>query len=124
MTDRRTLIDGLKSTPLPIDDGKEKEFVYGEKAKPPQMMTPTTPTVNRVPISTRMREDFAKALKRASLERQLKGLGAQYTARHPGRSHRAVAEKQRIYFLTHSVGAGRDGTSASGNSCCRLAPFK
>ncbi len=74
MTERRTLIEGLKSTPPPIDNGREKEFVYAEKAKPVQNMTPTTPTINRVPISTRMREDFAKALKRASLERQLKGL--------------------------------------------------
>jgi hypothetical protein len=74
MTDRRTLIDGLKSTPPAIDNGREKDFVYGDKIKPPQSTTPTTPTVNRVPISTRMREDYAKALKRASLERQLKGL--------------------------------------------------
>ncbi|HEY4311074.1 MAG TPA: hypothetical protein VGN12_16605 [Pirellulales bacterium] len=74
MADRRSLIDGLQSTPPPIDNEAEKDFVYGEKVKPPQNMTPTTPTINRVPISTRMREDFAKALKRASLERQLKGL--------------------------------------------------
>lgn len=74
MSERRTLIDGLKSTPPPIDGGKEKDFVYGDKARPPQNTTPTTPTVHRVPIGTRMREDFAKALKRASLERQLNGL--------------------------------------------------
>jgi len=74
MSDRRTLIEGLKSTPPRTDDGKEKEFVYGDKTRPTQSVTPTTPTINRVPISTRMREDFAKALKRASLERQLKGL--------------------------------------------------
>lgn len=74
MSERRTLIEGLKPTPPAIDNGREKEFVYGEKIKPPQSTTPTTPTVNRVPISTRMREDFAKALKRASLERQLKSV--------------------------------------------------
>lgn len=74
MSERRSLIDGLKSTPAPIDNGKEKDFVYGDKIKPPQSTTPTTPTINRVPISTRMREDYAKAFKRASLERQLKGV--------------------------------------------------
>ena len=31
--------------------------------------------VNRLRINTRMREDFAKALKRAPLERHLKGIG-------------------------------------------------
>jgi len=74
MSERRTLIDGLKSTPPPIDKSLEKDFVYSDKGKPAQNTTPTTPTVTRVPISTRMREDFSKALKRASLERQLKGL--------------------------------------------------
>lgn len=74
MSDRRSLLEGLKSTPPPIDESKEKDFVYGEKAKPVQNSTPTTPVLNRVPISTRIREDFAKALKRASLERQLKGV--------------------------------------------------
>ena len=74
MSERRTLIDGLKSTPPAIDKSLEKDFVYSDKAKPTQGMTPTTPTVHRVPIGTRMREDFAKALKRASLERQLNGL--------------------------------------------------
>jgi hypothetical protein len=74
MSERRTLVEGLKSTPPPIDKSLEKDFVYADKGKPPQNTTPTTPTVTRVPISTRMREDFSKALKRASLERQLKGL--------------------------------------------------
>ncbi len=74
MVERRSLVDGMKSTPPPLDNGLEKSFVYAEKPKPSQSMTPATPTVNRVPISTRMREDYSKALKRASLERQLKGL--------------------------------------------------
>ncbi|MHC5540635.1 hypothetical protein ACYOEI_20650, partial [Singulisphaera rosea] len=34
----------------------------------------TTATLSRVPLSTRMRSDFAAALKRASLERQLEGV--------------------------------------------------
>jgi hypothetical protein len=71
MAERRSLVDGLKDTPPPIDPSKESAFVYSRKPEPP---TPTTTTVTRVPISTRMREDFSKALKRASLERQLKGI--------------------------------------------------
>ena len=73
-SDRRTLLDGLKATPPAIDNNLEKDFVYPDKARPTQITTPTTPTITRIPISTRMREDFSKALKRASLERQLKGL--------------------------------------------------
>jgi hypothetical protein len=72
--ERRTLIDGLKETPPPIDHSREKDFVYSEKSKAPQRATPTTPTVNRVPLSTRIRADYSAALKRASLERQLKAV--------------------------------------------------
>jgi hypothetical protein len=68
MAERRTLVDGLKSTPPPINLNKEEEFVYNRK---PEAPAPSTVTLNRVPLSTRMRDDFAKALKRASLERQL-----------------------------------------------------
>jgi hypothetical protein len=71
MTERRTLIDGLKATPPAIDPGKEKEFVFAQK---PSEAMPAVVTINRVPVSTRIREDFAKALKRASLERQLKSV--------------------------------------------------
>jgi hypothetical protein len=74
MTGRRSLMDGLKSAPAPVDTSLEKDFVYAEKPRPTPGTTTTTPTINRIPISTRMREDFSKALKRASLERQLNGL--------------------------------------------------
>ena len=72
MAERRNLIDGLNATPPPIDPTKEKEFVYSQKT--PESQPVQAVTTNRVPISTRMREDFAKALKRASLERQLKSI--------------------------------------------------
>lgn len=72
MVERRNLIEGLNATPPRIDPSKEKDFVYS--AKMPEVSQSPTVTVNRVPISTRMRQDFAKALKRASLERQLKGV--------------------------------------------------
>jgi hypothetical protein len=71
MAERRNLVEGLKATPAPLDPSKEQSFVY---SKPSESVKPSTATVNRVPISTRLREDFAKALKRASLERQLKNI--------------------------------------------------
>ena len=71
MAERRSLAEGLKATPPPIDSGKEKQFVYNgkEPAAPAN-----TATLSRVPISTRIRADYAAALKRASLERQLKAV--------------------------------------------------
>ena len=71
MTERRTLVDGLKATPPAIDPSKEKDFVFAQKSSEAM---PAVVTINRVPVSTRIREDFAKALKRASLERQLKSV--------------------------------------------------
>jgi hypothetical protein len=71
MVERRTLIDGLKETPAPIDTGLEKQFVYGAKE---QVVSAVTATLPRTSITTRVRSDFAAALKRASLERQLKGI--------------------------------------------------
>lgn len=55
-----------------MDVLKEKSFVYGEK-EPAKPSASAAATLNRVPISTRIRDDFARALKRASLERQLEG---------------------------------------------------
>jgi hypothetical protein len=81
MAERRPLTEGLK--PSTADSSKEKEFVYAGKAPasseapavtaPPSVQTPKS-TQSRIPISTRMRTDFATALKRASLERQLNGM--------------------------------------------------
>ena len=83
MNQRRPLIDGLKTPSPPLDPDKEKAFVSSGKAVASQEPSPaapiatktTTPVApSRVPISTRMRSDFATALKRASLERQLGGV--------------------------------------------------
>ena len=82
MADRRSLIEGLKPTAPAVNAGVEKDFVYGSTAKPASdavgqssapVASPTTTQVVRAPISTRIRADFAQALKRASLERQLSG---------------------------------------------------
>ena len=84
MAERRTLIEGITTPTPPVDTNKEKAFVFGEKEKKekeketsesPATPTSTTTVVHtRVPFSTRMRADFAAALKRASLERQLAGV--------------------------------------------------
>jgi len=66
MADRRSLSDGLKTAPAAVDPEVAKQFIYGDKPTPAAV-----PGVNRVPLSTRIREDLFAALKRASLERQL-----------------------------------------------------
>ena len=80
MSERRTLIEGLKNPPPEVDPAKEADFVYSGKVRPaPAVKRPAdpqnlAPLLNRVPISTRIRVEFANALKRASLERQLDGV--------------------------------------------------
>lgn len=71
---RRSLTEGLQQAPS-ADMRVEKAFVFG---KPQVAMASSTglstPIQNRVQLSTRIREDFFKALKRASLERQMNGV--------------------------------------------------
>jgi len=82
MAERRALIEGITPQAPPVDPKKEKAFVFAEKqgkeqetSESPATPTSTTTVVHaRVPFSTRMRADFAAALKRASLERQLAGI--------------------------------------------------
>lgn len=78
MGERRTLTEGLIQTPE-IDPEVERAIVFNKKlprhsegatretATRPQ----PSPALTRSPISTRIRADYAEALKRASLERQL-----------------------------------------------------
>jgi hypothetical protein len=96
MVKRRSLADGLSTTPK-ADPEKEKRFVYEankpkaeaalKPAKPkpqPERQAPATapqekesqpgkPTLGRSPLTTRLRSDIGTALKRASLERELAG---------------------------------------------------
>jgi hypothetical protein len=80
MTNRRKLTEGIKPAAPPVDTQLEREFVYqsGNTAapKPPIATAPTltTQTIQRVPISMRIRGDLAGALKRASLQRQLENV--------------------------------------------------
>jgi hypothetical protein len=77
MPDRRPLIEGLKPPAAVLDPKLEKAFVYGTKEKPkteePMVDKPSEKSLARAPVTTRIRADFATALKRASLERQLAG---------------------------------------------------
>ena len=76
MAERRALLDGLKHTP-PAEVAKEKAFVFGEK---PAVSSAATIPVNtpqqvaRSPLSTKIRSDYAAALKKASLQRQIDGI--------------------------------------------------
>lgn len=77
MADRRTLTEGLAATPS-VDVQLTRQFVHEGRAgasTPPagKPTTPAAPAVTRSPLTTRIRDDMAKALKRASLERQLAG---------------------------------------------------
>jgi hypothetical protein len=72
MVERRSLLEGITTPPTPVDPNIEKAFVYGDKATPADSVQ--APVVARAPLSTRIRADFAAALKKASLERQLKNV--------------------------------------------------
>lgn len=80
MAERRSLVEGLKSPPSAVNPVVEKDFVYqtktpsmenGQAVTPPQKPAPAQ--IARAPLSTRIRADYAQALKRASLERKLAG---------------------------------------------------
>ena len=85
MSERRNLVEGLEATPK-IDPAVERAFLEGKPipttedsgtdggtyAAPP--VTTAAKVLNRVSFSTKLRKDFVDLLKRASLERQLKGV--------------------------------------------------
>ena len=72
MSERRKLVEGLKPLQPPADPHQENAFVYGEEATEEKAARQSASlNLPRVPLSTRIRGDFAAALKRCSLERQL-----------------------------------------------------
>jgi hypothetical protein len=71
MVNRRSLTEGIRPPATPVARQVENSFVYGDKAAAPEPARPVPPTLSKSPISTRIRGDFAAALKRASLQRQL-----------------------------------------------------
>lgn len=88
MKQRRPLVAGLQQNP--VDPEVEKAFVFAAKPNPdsPPPAPPQPPqapaseagegkgkaaNASRAPFTTRIRTDYANALKRASLQRQLEG---------------------------------------------------
>jgi len=77
MAERRSLIEGVKPPAPPVNPKLEENFVFGQKSRGGEtavVPSTTTPVISRTPLSTRIRTDYSKALKRASLDRQLKGV--------------------------------------------------
>jgi hypothetical protein len=72
MAERRSLLEGITNQPPSVDPTVEKSFVFGSKEVSPEPSQPIP--VARAPLSTRIRADYASALKKASLERQLKNI--------------------------------------------------
>src|SRR4051812_8098363 len=87
MAERRKLVEGLRESSVPPE--VEASFVYAGKPNAQPEAQPQSPpasteaqegkgkaagSVTRVPLTTRVRSDYAAALKRASLERQLGGV--------------------------------------------------
>ena len=83
--ERRPLVAGLNSTSS-LDPAIEDQFVFAGKPRATKPVEPMAPAgearegkgqpaknIGRTPLTTRIRTDFATALKRASLERQLSG---------------------------------------------------
>lgn len=76
MSKRRSLVDGVKPR-KPSDPEKEAAFVFGDGRGPVVPATPGSAAKGepyRLPLTTRLRADFVKGLKRAALERQLDGV--------------------------------------------------
>jgi hypothetical protein len=89
MAERRSLVEQVKPA-TEVARSVEEEFVYGVKGRPPRTKPeqdpapsaetaegkkgqgPAPSAITRVGLTTRIRGDFADALKRASLERQLR----------------------------------------------------
>src|SRR5262245_49081735 len=77
---RRSLVTGLKETPT-VDSVAARNFIHGNE-KPPVDAKPNTlsvtpkpaPVVGRTAFSNRLRDDLFKALKQASLQRQIDGI--------------------------------------------------
>lgn len=84
MKERRQLREGINPTAPPVDPEVARRFIHGDEIPSggegeslpvaPKQSPSATQNLSRVPISTRIRGDFAAALKRCSLERQLKGI--------------------------------------------------
>lgn len=68
---RRPLTAGIAQSLPDVDPSAAAAFITGEPPKP--VAPPPADRSQRSPLTTRLRKDIADALKRASLERQLRG---------------------------------------------------
>ena len=86
MAERRSLREGIRQA-APAVPRVEEQFVYGPRqkagdalpgdnaaAEPREGKGPPGGNISRVPLTTRIRSDYAAALKQASLKRQLEGV--------------------------------------------------
>ena len=71
MAERRSIAEGMGTPEPPLDPVKAREFIYAKSSRPQTTVPAATASS---PVSTRIRTDYAVALKRASLDRQLKGI--------------------------------------------------
>lgn len=70
---RRPLTAGIAQSLPGVDPQTAAAFITGKPAKPAPPPTQPADRGQRSPLTTRLRKDVADALKRASLERQLRG---------------------------------------------------
>ena len=73
MTNRRPLIAGIAQSLPGVDPQSAAQFITGEPPAAPSPR-PAVDRTPRAPLTTRIRADYAAALKRASLERELAGV--------------------------------------------------
>jgi hypothetical protein len=73
MSHRRPLIAGIAQSLPGVDPETAATFITGEPSKSSEPVPPRSSRETRSPLTTRLRADLADALKRASLERQLRG---------------------------------------------------
>lgn len=77
MAERRPLVAGIKPDPAVeqqfVRSGKPPPAAAAEPEPVPRAPKAGASPVARAPLTTRIRGDYAAALKRASLERQLSG---------------------------------------------------
>jgi hypothetical protein len=74
-TTRRPLIAGIAQSLPGVDPASAASFITGEPPTPDvSAPRPSADRTPRAPLTTRLRADYAAALKRASLERELAGV--------------------------------------------------
>ena len=73
MTPRRPLVAGIAQSLPDVDPESAARFIVGDAPATAQPAAPAEDRRPRSPLTTRLRADYAAALKRASLERQLHG---------------------------------------------------